>query len=73
MNYVVAGIGFVVVWFVVAIVCSFVMEEILPPPQDNAVLVFLPGTIVGFFAGLHSWRASLRVAGKKRVQKQDKT
>jgi hypothetical protein len=69
MKYVVAAIGFVVVWAVVAIACGFILETWFQPWHDYlGVSAYLPGIILGILAGVQTWRSSLRVADKQRVQ-----
>ncbi len=78
MKYVVAASGFVLVWLVVAIVCGFVMEIIFWSPGDLAFgigidWIYVPGIILGLLAGIHSWRASIRMVGEAEARKQEKS
>jgi hypothetical protein len=64
-----AGASFLVVGFVVAAVCAMFLEEWLPDnlgmyivPGIQLPWVYLPGIVLGFYAGRHSWRATLRMA-----------
>lgn len=67
MKYIAAGISFVIIWFAVAVLTGLVLAFIFRPERP-AVLnwINLPGTILGFFAGLHSAKASIRIANKKK-------
>jgi hypothetical protein len=76
VRYIVGVIGFLLVWFVVAVVVGFIVTFFVPPPQGETVRLGigwdwrnLPGTILGLFAGIQSFRASVR--GPK--QKDGKT
>jgi hypothetical protein len=78
MKYVVAAISFLFVWFGVALVCGMIMVMVFPT-QGPTVVGFgtdwrnLPGTILGIFAGVQSWRVSLRKAREKQAKKQSKS
>ena len=70
MKYVTAGIAFVLIWFGTSFLIGLILVFIIKP--DYPVLVGvgfdwinLPGTIIGFFAGLHSARATIRKAKEK--------
>jgi hypothetical protein len=72
IRYVVATIGFLLVWLVVAIVIGFIMVLIFPVPGNRLPVVGIggdwrniPGTVLGLIAGIQSFRASVR-ASKKR-------
>jgi hypothetical protein len=66
IRYVVGAIGFLLVWFVVAVVVGVVMCILFPPPGKIAMAGIgldwrnLPGTVLGLLAGIHSFRASVR-------------
>ena len=66
IRYVVGIIGFLMVWFVVAIVIGVVMMLLFPQTGDRAMAGVgldwrnLPGTVLGLLAGVHSFRASIR-------------
>ncbi|HTI97294.1 MAG TPA: hypothetical protein VL527_00215 [Dongiaceae bacterium] len=67
LRYIVGAIGFVLVWFVVAIVVGIGMALLFPPPPGTQVLLGigfdwrnLPGSILGLLAGIQSFRASIR-------------
>jgi Na+/H+-dicarboxylate symporter len=67
VRYIVGAIGFLLVWFVVAVVIGFVMGAIFPPPNGRYIFAGigldwrnLPGTILGLLAGIQSFRASVR-------------
>lgn len=63
---IVGVIGFLLVWFVVAVVIGFVIALIFPVDGSRAFVGIgfgwrnLPGTILGLLAGLQSFRASVR-------------
>ena len=72
VRYIVGAIGFLLVWFVVAVVIGLVMAMLFPPPSGRLVMAGigldwrnLPGTILGLFAGVQSFRASVRGSKKK--------
>ena len=76
IRYVVGIIGFLLVWFVVAIVVGFIVTFFIPPAPGQIVKLGigfgigldwrnLPGTILGLFAGIQSFRASVRGSKKK--------
>jgi len=74
MKYVVAGIAFVFIWFAVSVLTGLVLMFLIKP--DHPVVVGigfdwlnLPGTILGFLAGLHSAKASICAANKKFEKK----
>jgi len=63
----VAAIGFLVVWFVVATVIGAITANVIPTPSGRFVIAGLdldwrdlPGTILGLVAGIHSFRASVQ-------------
>jgi hypothetical protein len=70
VRYIVGIIGFLLVWFVVAVVVGFIITFFVPPANDERVALGiglnwrnLPGTILGLLAGIQSFRVSVR--GKK--------
>ena len=74
-RYIVGTIGFLLVWFVVAMVLGWVMVLVFPPSYGGQAVVgigfdwrSLPGTILGFLAGLQSFRASIRDRKRKGVR-----
>ena len=71
VQYIVGLISFILVSVVVALVVGFVMVLLFPPASDGEVTVGigmnwrnLPGTILGVWAGVHSFRASIKVSKK---------
>jgi hypothetical protein len=71
IRYIVGAIGFVLVWFVVAIVVGFVMALIFPVPGGGRIMVGVgagwrnwPGTVLGLLAGIQSFRSSVRGSKK---------
>ncbi len=67
VRYLVGSIGFLLVWFVVAVVVGTAVALMFPTPEDGLVFVGvsvdlrnLPGTILGLYAGIHSFRASIK-------------
>jgi hypothetical protein len=76
MRYIVAGVGFLLVWIVIAVVVGLAMLYIFPPRQPAVMVGIgtdwrnLPGTVLGFFAAAHSWRSSLRIAAAKDNNKR---
>ena len=70
VRYIVGAIGFLLVWFVVAVIVGVIMGMIFPPPSGGYIFAgiglnwqSLPGTILGLLAGIQSFRVSVR--GKK--------
>jgi hypothetical protein len=70
IRYIVGAIGFLLVWFVVAVVIGFVVTFFIPPTNGEHTVIGigfnwrnLPGTILGLLAGIQSFRVSVR--GKK--------
>jgi hypothetical protein len=70
VRYIVGVIGFLLVWFVVAVVVGFVVTFFMPPANGEHIVLGiglnwrnLPGTILGLLAGIQSFRVSVR--GKK--------
>src|SRR4051812_47518185 len=65
-RYIVGAIGFVLVTFVVAIIVGFIMMLVFPPAGERVMVGIgldwrnVPGTLLGIFAGIHSFRASIR-------------
>jgi membrane associated rhomboid family serine protease len=66
VSYTVGAVGFLLVWIVVAIVIGFGMAIIFPPSGERFIIGIsldwrnLPGTVVGLFAGVKSFRASIK-------------
>jgi TRAP-type C4-dicarboxylate transport system permease small subunit len=67
VRYIVGIIGFLLVWFVVAVVVGFGVTFFVPPANGEHIVLGigfnwrnLPGTILGLFAGIQSFRASVR-------------
>jgi hypothetical protein len=67
VRYIVGAIGFLLVWFVVAVIVGFVVTFFVPPANGEHIMLGigfnwrnLPGTILGLFAGIQSFRASVR-------------
>jgi hypothetical protein len=74
MKYVVAGITFVFIWLAASFLIGLIMLVIIRPDHPVVVgigfdWINLPGTILGFIAGLHSAKASIRAANKKSSKK----
>jgi hypothetical protein len=72
VRYIVGAIGFLLVWFVVAVVVGLVVTFFFPPANGEMVRLGiglqwrnLPGDILGLLAGIHSFRASVRPPKKK--------
>jgi hypothetical protein len=65
-RYIVGAIGFLLVWFVVAVVIGVVVGMVFPPSNGHIFAGIglnwqsLPGTILGLLAGIQSFRASVR-------------
>jgi hypothetical protein len=78
MRYIVAGVGFALVWLMVAVLTGAAMVHVFPPQRDTGFVGIgfdwrnLPGTLLGILAGIHSWRASLRAAEKKDEERRKK-
>lgn len=80
IRYIVGVIGFILVWFVVAVVVAFIINQMFPVPRDasgniQAVRIGiglgwrnLPGTILGLMAGIQSFRASVGASRKPKDQ-----
>jgi hypothetical protein len=67
IRYIVGVIGFLLVWFVIAVVVGFIMVLLFPRPGEHIAFVGigldwrnLPGEILGFFGGIGSFRASIK-------------
>jgi len=74
MKYIVAGIAFVFIWFAVSFLTGLIMLAIIKPDPPVVVgigfdRINLPGTVLGFLAGLYSAKASIRAANKKSEKK----
>ena len=74
-RYVVGVIGFLLVWLVVAVVLGLIVTFFVSPANGQTVRLGigidwrnLPGTLVGLFAGIQSFQASVR----KPKMKDDK-
>jgi len=72
IRYIVGAIGFLLVWLVVAVVVGFIVTFFIPPTDGHIVRLGigmdwrnLPGTILGLFAGIQSFRASVREPRKR--------
>ena len=72
IRYIVGVIGFLLVWFVVAVIIGWIVTFFIPPASGERVILGigldwrnLPGTILGLFAGIQSFRASVRDPRKK--------
>lgn len=66
MKYVAAVLSFVLMWFFVGFLCTFVMTMLFPAggPAVGGITISTdwrtwPGTILGFLAGVHSAKAAL--------------
>jgi hypothetical protein len=75
MKYIVAVIAFVFIWFAVSFLIGLIMLAIIRPDHPVVVgigfdWINLPGTILGFLAGLHSAKASIRAANRKSEKKK---
>ena len=81
IRYVVGIIGFLLVWFVVAIVVGFIVTFFIPPAPGQIVKLGigfgigldwrnLPGTILGLFAGIQSFGRQSE-ARKRRIERFD--
>lgn len=75
VRYIVGVIGFLLVWFVVAVVFGAIMAMIFPRPDERVVFVGIgldwrniPGTILGALAGIQSFRASVNERKKQSVK-----
>ncbi len=65
MKYIVAGVSFVIMFVFVALIVGYLVAIIFKPEGSFTIgigtrVYDLPGTILGFFAGAHSWKAALR-------------
>ena len=72
VRYIVGAIGFLLVWFVVAVVVGAIMAMIFQRPGERVVMAGIgldwrniPGTILGALAGVQSFRASIKERKKK--------
>ncbi len=72
VRHIVGGIGFLLVWFVIAVIVGALMTMLFPRPGEHILMAGIgldwrniPGTILGFFAGVQSFRASTRESKKK--------
>jgi hypothetical protein len=75
MKYITAGISFLFIFFGVAIIVGIVMVMVFPSEQERVLVGVgtngrnLPGTILGFLAGIQSWRVSIRKAEEKNLKR----
>jgi hypothetical protein len=67
VRYIVGAISFVMCFVVIAILVGLIVGIMFPRPNSNLIFAGvgmdwrnLPGTILGFLGGLHSFRASIR-------------
>jgi hypothetical protein len=66
VRYVVGAIGFLLAWLVVAFVIGGGVAMLFPPSSGGFIAGFsldwrnLPGNVLGLFAGIQSYRASVR-------------
>ena len=66
VRYIVGTVGFLLVWFVVALVIGFVVALLFPEPGGQVRIGIgtgwrnLPGTLLGLLAGIQSFRRSIR-------------
>jgi hypothetical protein len=71
VRYIVGAIGFLIVWFVVAVVIGFIVEMAVGPAGGRSFAGIgldwqnLPGTLIGLVAGVQSFRVSVREPKKK--------
>ena len=71
VRYIVGAVGFVFVWFVIAVVIGLGMALLFPPGRGDFMAGVsldwrnLPGTILGLLAGIQSFRASVRGSKKQ--------
>lgn len=72
VRYIVGVIGLLLVWFVIATIVGIGMAMLFPRPGQHVVMVGigpdwrnLPGAVLGLFAGVQSFRASVRERQKK--------
>ena len=75
MKYVVAGIAFILIWFFSSFLIGLLLVLIFRPDHHVVIgvgldWINLPGTIIGFFAGLHSAKATIRRANAKERKNQ---
>src|ERR1035437_7025686 len=74
VRYIVGAVGFLIVWFVVAVVIGFIMEIVFGPAGGRSFVGIgldwqnLPGTLIGLLAGVQSFRASVREPKKKDLR-----
>jgi hypothetical protein len=67
VRLIVGLIGFLLVWFVVAVLVGFIMSMLFPRPGAHSMVVGIgmdwrniPGTVLGLLAGIQSFRASTK-------------
>jgi hypothetical protein len=75
IRYIAGAIGFLLVWFVVAVVVGFIVTFFVPPANSQTVRLGigidwrnLPGTILGLLAGIQSFRVSVKGSKKKDLE-----
>src|SRR2546423_432854 len=79
VRYVVGAIGFLLVWFVVAVVVGLGMAMLFPPSGGRFMAGIgldwrnLPGTVLGLFAGARSFRASVGAERRRTRSEQRDT
>jgi len=73
VRFIVGVIGFLLVWFVVAVLVGVVMAMVFPRPGEQLVMAGIgldwrniPGAILGCLAGFQSFRASIKNRGKSK-------
>lgn len=75
-RYLVGAVGFLLVWVGVIFIVGIALNIVFPPPGDVIAVGFFGdwrnqvGVTLGFFAGLSSFRASIRDP-KKKEEKPD--
>ena len=65
LKYIVAGISFVIVFVFVALIVGYIVAIIIRPEGSVTIgigtrVYDLPGTLLGLFAGVYSWKTALR-------------
>lgn len=72
VKIIVGLIGFLLVWLVVAVIVGWAVVAVFPPADKVTMIGIgldwrnIPGTVLGFFAGIHSFLASVRKSKKPR-------
>ena len=72
MKYIAPAISFLFALFGVAFIVGLALVMIFPPEGIAVVGIGLdwrnlPGTLLGIWAGIHGWKASMRSAQKKNA------